>query len=508
MAECFLVVPQMIDMWMKKEYISREMLGIEYLASALIKNDISCDFVNAYARRLSHNDVCKQIIDKQYKIVGVSCPSQRSYPYSKEFIKVLRNTYHYSGYIVMGGFYISLAYQNILNDFNDYDFLMIGEGENVISPFYKTLLEGGDFSHFAGLIYRHDNKWKINEPEFIYDLDSLNFPKRDLKTWEYFRNKERIPFRVMSGRGCYGRCTFCSVLRCEEKYGKRFRSAENIVDEIEELVNLYNAKIINFADDIFFDGSKKSNEHIEQFVKLMKDRNIHVEFDCHLRVTDVKKEQLLKLKEVGLTTVWLGLESGCQRILNEMNKHCTVEQNKNAIKILFECGLTPSITFITLVPTMSFEELKQNYDFLWEIGCYCEDNLYNRLNIYTGCEYETILKNKGLLVPKKQFYDRDNYIFADERVGFYAELINIMKELFIEPRKLLFNLNNIVVDDLEMDDMIERYNKWSKKVWEDFVCFSIENIEKGNFNKEMYEKKMHSLIREIVSKLKACYKDI
>lgn len=500
--KCFIVVPQMIDMWMKKEYVSREILGVEYLGAVLQKENIDCIVLNAYAQRLSNDEVCKMIVNEDCKIVGVSCPSQRSYPFSKDLIKKLRTVYNYKGIITMGGFYVSLAYKEILNDCKEVDYLMRGEGERTIAPFYKALFNGDTIKGIKGITYLKNGEIVTAEPDYIQELDELPFPIRDMNNWKQFKDKDRIPFRVMSGRGCYGRCTFCSVIEHERPRCKLFRSAKNIVDEIEELVKKYDAKVINFADDIFFDGSKKSNEHIDEFVKLMKERDLHIEFDCHLRATDVKEEQLMKLKSVGLTTVWLGLESGCQRLLDEMHKNCTVEQNYKAIEILKKCGLTPSVTFITLVPTMSFEELKMNYEFLRKIDCYCEDNLYNRLNIYTGCEYEQILAEKGLLTEKKRFYDRDNYIFADKKVGFYADIISIMKELFIKPRKILYGINCENDETKELDDLMEQYSEWSKKTWEYFVEFCMSNLDKGNMDMKFYEKMMHEKIDELAEKVK------
>lgn len=499
---CFLVVPQMIDMWMKKEYVSREILGVEYLGAALKKANVDCVVLNAYAQRLTNDEVCQMIMKENYKVVGVACPSQRSYPFSKDLVKKLRNEYNYKGYITMGGFYVSLAYREILEDCKEIDYLMRGEGERTIAPFYTALFNGESIDEIKGITYLKNGEIITKEPDYIEELDEIPFPIRDMNNFKQFKNQDKIPFRVMSGRGCYGRCTFCSVIEHERPRCKLFRSAKNIVDEIEELVKNYNAKVINFADDIFFDRSKRSNEHIEEFVKLMKERDIHVEFDCHLRATDVNEEQLMKLKSVGLTTVWMGLESGCQRLLDEMHKNCTVEQNYKAIEILKKCGLTPSITFITLVPTMSFEELKMNYEFLRKIDCYCEDNLYNRLNIYTGCEYEQILKEKGLLTPKKRFYDRDNYIFADEKVGFYADVISVMKELFIKPRKILYGINCENEESKELDELMDEYSEWSKKTWEYFVEYCIKHIEEGNMNMEFYNKMMNKKIDELVNNVK------
>lgn len=499
--KCFLVVPQMIDMWMKKEYVSREILGVEYLGAALKKANINCTVLNAYAQRISNDEVCKIIMKENYKIVGVSCPSQRSYPFSKDLVKKLRNEYNYKGFITMGGFYVSLAYKEILEDCKEIDYLMRGEGERTIAPFYNALFTGKSINGIKGITYLKDGSIITETPDYIEELDELPFPIRDMDNFKQFKDQDKIPFRVMSGRGCYGRCTFCSVIEHERPRCKLFRSAKNIVDEIEDLVKTYNAKIINFADDIFFDGSKRSNEHINEFVRLMKERNIHIEFDCHLRATDVNEEQLMKLKSVGLTTVWLGLESGCQRLLDEMHKNCTVEQNYKAIEILKKCKLTPSVTFITLVPTMSFEELKMNYSFLKKIDCYCEDNLYNRLNIYTGCEYEKILEEKGLLTEKKRFYDRDNYIFADEKVGFYANIISIMKELFIKPRKILYGINCENDESIELDQLMDNYTDWSKKTWEFFVDFCMENIEKENMDMEFYNKMMKEKIEELANKV-------
>ena len=186
---CFLVVPQMIDMWMKKEYVSREILGVEYLGAALKKANVDCVVLNAYAQRLTNDEVCQMIMKENYKVVGVACPSQRSYPFSKDLVKKLRNEYNYKGYITMGGFYVSLAYREILEDCKEIDYLMRGEGERTIAPFYTALFNGESIDEIKGITYLKNGEIITKEPDYIEELDEIPFPIRDMNNFKQFKNQ-------------------------------------------------------------------------------------------------------------------------------------------------------------------------------------------------------------------------------------------------------------------------------------------------------------------------------
>lgn len=152
------------------------------------------------------------------------------------------------------------------------------------------------------------------------------------------------------------------------------------------------------------------------------------------------------LKEIGLTRISIGAESGIQRILDEMKKDVKVETVKNAIEVIQECGIETILGWIAIIPTMSFDELKENYHFLFNSGCYSEANLYNKLNLYKGCSYEEILARQGLIVPgRSESSERHNYTYADPRVDVFAQMVDLAREVlrgfykqvtFIEERSI------------------------------------------------------------------------
>ena len=113
-------------------------------------------------------------------------------------------------------------------------------------------------------------------------------------------------------------------------------------------------------------------------------------FNIELRPNDINRDELLLLRSVGLRAVFIGIESGIQRVLNEMRKDTTVEMNVQALQILKDLDIKIEMGWISLVPTMTFNELKENYQFLFSTECYTEENIYNRFNLYPGCYYEKI----------------------------------------------------------------------------------------------------------------------
>ena len=431
--KCVLTVPNVSGNNIRIGLGNNEFLGIQYIAAALEKNNIECDVINAHAYKYSNEEVVSIICDKKYELAGISCPSQKCYIFARDLIRKLRKR-NYCGKIILGGFYATICYQEILVDIPEIDCICLGEGELVFPQLVKNIMSGVGIETTEGIAFVDSNDFiKYSYPHRITDLDELAFPVRDINvigdsddTPEVGMNMcEGRFFRMTVGRGCYGRCSFCSILdfykECKTRY---YRSAANVVDEIETLISKYNVNNFRFNDDIFYESSKKGLEWVHLFCNEIKKRKLKITFAIEMRANDVHKEELQALKEVGLKKMSIGVESGVQRLLDEMRKDYTVTMLKEKIQLIRECGITPSFSFITIVPTMTFEELETNYKFIEELECFAEKNLYNQLNVYTGCGYEEILAKEGLLLPKENFYDRHNYIFKDVRVKHFSVILD------------------------------------------------------------------------------------
>lgn len=506
MDDVCIVMPQMKDGWMKHEFSSREALGVQYIVSSLRNNDISCRLINAHAYFLENEEICEIILSENIKIVGISCLSQRSYPHTKELIKMLRSQYNYDGIIFIGGFFATLAYEEIFKDIGAlFDFLIRGEGEEVLPKIIQKLKYNFDIEEIEDILYYKNNKINgdVNHTHYIENLDSISFPIRDIDLFNGVIESEKN-FKIISGRGCYNNCTFCSIINDERPRKKRYRTPKNIIEEIEILLNNYNINHFRFCDEIFYTNSKYGKQWVADFVDIIKEKDLKFTFHIEMRAVDITREELSKLKEVGLKCVSVGYESGSQRILDEMKKNCTIEDNLRSALILKELDIDNAISFITLVPTMSFEELKINYEFLKKIGGYSAHNLYNKLNLYVGCEYEEILKEKGLLLPKENFYERSNFKYADLKVQIYSNLIESMKLKVLKCRKFVLYVSemNFVAEKKELEDkFVSYFNNLFKEFTLEFVDFCMIGLENNILNEEYYLEFIENEVKSIINKL-------
>lgn len=496
--DCVLISPMMVDKWMKKEYINKEAIGVQYLTASLKRYNIDYLYINAHAKRITNEEICDRLDEVACSFVGISCPSQRCYPAAKELIKLLRER-GYKGYICMGGFYTTIAYMQIMEDISELDMILTGEGEYTLPSLITKLKNKKDIKDIKGLVFREGDNIRFSLPERILNLDDLPFPTRDIEI--IGRDKEEF-FNILAGRGCYGNCSFCSIIQFYTPRFKIYRSAKNVVDELEYLIKEYNIHYFKFNDEIFYDSSPRGLEWVNRFVDEVKNRKINITFDIEMRVNDITKAEILKLKDIGLNILNIGVESGVQRVLDEMNKNITVAMIKDVIAVLKECQVNVRVAFITIIPTMSFEELKQNYQFLFDLGCYIEDNLYNRLNIYTGCQYEEILRDKGLLSPKNKFYERHSYEYADPRVKLFWNFIKMIKLEILDVRKLIAELKENYDDDILFQIKLENFKEASKQAWTRIIKEILEKFDEYNEDIYLHEKEINNRIEEVIGSLK------
>ena len=467
MYKCVLIVPWVHDKWLKMEHTNRESLGTQYLVSALERNSVSCTYINAHALRISDEEILNIVSQSKYEFVGISCQSQRAYPTVKKLVKLLR-TNGFTGHITIGGFYVGLAYKNIAYDLPEADTLLAGEGEYTFPALVKAISDGKTINNIPGITYvRKNGELFFIPPKRIINLDDLSFPMRDMNL---ISTDEEIGahFRMLGGRGCFGQCNFCSVIEFYQPHHKIYRSAKHVVDEIQYLVEKYDIHNFRFDDDLFYDLSKNGKQWVKDFCHEIKERRLKIKFDIEMRSDCIRTEEISILKEAGLYKVILGAESGSNRILREMNKGIIVADSLNAIKILKEFDIEVMLTFITLLPTMTYEELKENYEFLFSTGVYSEYNLYNRLNIYTGCKYESMLRERGLLIESDTFYERHGYRFADKRVEMFYETLVRIRENFRDINIKLLNFRERA-SKVEYDRCSNYVATYRRTLWTEII---------------------------------------
>ena len=231
------------------------------------------------------------------------------------------------------------------------DFILIGEAEMSLLELINSFNQDQkDFLQIQGIAYKqNDAVIKTARRSVIRDLDSLPFPAWDLveiqpyrKMW--LKHKGYFSMNMGTTRGCPFKCNWCA----KPIYGNRYnsRSPENVVKELKMLKEKFHFDHIWFCDDIF--GLKPG--WVKAFADLIEKENLpgdkrglNFRFKIQARADLLLEEDAIKeLARAGCENVWMGAESGSQKILNAMDKGTTVDQIYKATRLLKKNGVHPS----------------------------------------------------------------------------------------------------------------------------------------------------------------------
>lgn len=217
------------------------------------------------------------------------------------------------------------------------DYVILGEAETTLVELASSLLKrtATDPGSIAGLAFMKAGQLIKTAPRKIVEaLDLLPFPAWDLVDLDRYREiwKRRhgyFSLNMVTTRGCPFHCNWCA----KPMYGQVYhsRSPENVVEEMLRLQKIARPDHIWFADDIF--GLRPG--WIARFDEVLHERNVTIPFKCLSRVDLLLKEDNIRhLHSAGCRTVWVGAESGSQKILDAMEKGTTVQQIRDATALL------------------------------------------------------------------------------------------------------------------------------------------------------------------------------
>lgn len=209
------------------------------------------------------------------------------------------------------------------------DFIIMGEGENTLTELVNRLLikNSSHFDDIKGIAWKKNGEIVLNEPrELIANPDKLPFPAWELADIERYRTTWKkkngyFALNLVTTRGCPYHCIWCA----KPVYGNHYnsRTPRNVAEEMEFLMKNYAPDRFWFADDIF--GLKPG--WIAEFSKELKMRELNIPFTIQSRVDLLlNKDMVTSLGMAGCKKIWLGIESGSQKILDAMQKEITVEQ--------------------------------------------------------------------------------------------------------------------------------------------------------------------------------------
>jgi radical SAM superfamily enzyme YgiQ (UPF0313 family) len=216
------------------------------------------------------------------------------------------------------------------------DVVVIGEGEITLEELIPILRSGSfeDLDRVRGIAYLgRDGTVRQTAPRpLIPDIDQQPWPSREsvpieryLQTWREHHHTGSVS--LITARGCPYHCRWCS----HSVYGKthRRRKPVSVVDELEWILHRYSPDMLWIADDVF----TIHPGWLSQFAAEMARRGIRIPFECISRADRINPEVADLLSDLGCFRLWIGSESGSQRILDAMERGVTLEQVQTAVEL-------------------------------------------------------------------------------------------------------------------------------------------------------------------------------
>lgn len=371
-------------------------LSLSYIAASLIKAGHSVKIIDGEAENLSPGEIISRCRAFDPQLLGLTATSvdfnlclQLAERLKKEFPLVP---------VILGGTHLNIFGAQVLEQNPVFDFGCIGDGEDLLVELAEALSSGSPkLEDITGLIYRRGEEVIQNHHRPLEtQIDRYPFPARQLlKNDLYYR---AVPHRgyqvtaaVMSSRGCPYSCVYCAV---ENIYGGarlRLRSAANVLDELEEIVNGLGIRHIAFNDDCL----TVNRQRVLELCRGIKERHLHFTWEGLSRADLLDKELVQAMKAAGFVRISIGIESGNPHILKVLRKGESLEQIRQGIRIAKEAGIVTRGSVIIGSPYETRKTIGDTFRFVNGLK-ELDQVVINILQPYPGTHVrEMVLKGEG-----------------------------------------------------------------------------------------------------------------
>ena len=342
-------------------------LGLAYLAAVLIERGHKVSIRDA-AEYQSMNDFRVELTSSKPSVLGISVLSVH---YDKAVAAARIAKEVDPGIIIVLGGAHPTAVPLDCAQLPDVDYVVIGEGEEIFAQLIEALQGDVDISEIPGIVYRLDQRIQVQDRvDFISSLNQLPLPARNLLPMEkYLRKAPTLPLpypstSIVPSRGCFGNCRFCQpTLRRLFGRKMRYRSPENVVDEILYLKQQYGIRGLFFADD----EPTWNKEWMEAFSQEMIDRELNIRWICPSRVDTVDFDMLKVMKAAGCIHISFGVETGSQRMMNYYRKGTRVQQVVDAFQTCRKVGIIARANIMIGAPEETSQDVRETIQLIEEI---------------------------------------------------------------------------------------------------------------------------------------------
>ncbi len=361
--------------------------------------------IDANFYNFSPDEFLKIISGFSPQVVGINCLTTE-FSYLAHFCcKLVKREFGDKIVTIMGGYHPSLLPEEVLKDKN-VDFVIIGEGEKRLPSLLKIIEKGdNNFDEIDGVAFRSNDGEiiikKINS--YIKNLDEIEFPawgSIDFQRYTNFQDKfiffspKKLPHaQLFTSRGCPYNCSFCS----KDAIGRyRFKSANRVLEEINQLVNEWNIKDILFIDD----NLTANKERTIQLLKGIINMKFNITWQpMGIAVNTLDKHLLELMKESGCYRLTLALESGNNFVLKHLlNKQLTVEKSIEVVKLAKELQFEVCGFFLIGFPGETKQQIEETVKFAEDLDL--DYTIFSIATPFPGTKLLEICKKNGYLIQE------------------------------------------------------------------------------------------------------------
>ncbi len=366
-------------------------IWLAYATGVLEEAGFNARLIDAPARGLTLKDIIDTLGDFSPNIIvlDTSTPSIFSDIKSAE---TLKDTFPQS-FVVLVGTHVSALPEETLRLSKKIDAVARREYDYTLRDLVFALQDKKPLRSVKGLSFREKDETIHNfDRPFIEDLDALPFVsktfKKHLDIKDYYFAAANFPMvMTMSGRGCPNSCYFCVYPQTFHSRKYRMRSAENIVDEFDWIINnIPKTKEIGIEDDTFTVDYKRTR----QICELIIERNIRIKWYCNVR-SDLDYDTLRMMKKAGCRLVTTGFESGNQNVLDNMHKNIRLEQIEQFVADAKKAKILVHGCLVLGNPGETKEKIRDSIKFVKKLNC--DSMQFYPLLVYPGTEaYEKVIQ--------------------------------------------------------------------------------------------------------------------
>ena len=370
-------------------------LGLAYLASVL-RPEHEVRIIDGLTLDYGAEELKRELKRYEPDVVGITATTPTIYDAYE--VAALAKGFNPDIKTVIGGPHVTFTAKETLEECPALDVVVRNEGELTAKELLNCFEKNMPLKNVRGITFRQDGEIKSTESRpFINNLDEIPFPAYDLLPMNKYRFGNHRYGVMMTSRGCPFDCIFCaSSTLCGKIW--RARSAENVIEELRLLSTEFGVREIEFMDDTFTLSMKRAERICDLLIKERNEGGMDISWSCSAHANTINRELADKLKRAGCHDIYIGAESGTQKVLDFIGKSTTLERVSKAVETVKKSGLKVLASFIIGVPGETVRMIKDTIKFAEKLN-----PTYAQFTIctpYPGTRLFAIAKEKGLLITK------------------------------------------------------------------------------------------------------------